>query len=489
MRTHTTLRTAFRMGMFASVAAGALFVAADAHADTVSSGPYESNGGAALYYEHTEGLDTSIAADYKGQIKPGGVEINFSIGALVKIEPVKGDGKLFIIDMKNGANVRANWGDDKKIKLSTPDGGGVDGAVKVRHTLSPTLRGSIAVPSMNLNFGINYDATTLLKYIPGGKFNYDSSAVQSFAPWGYNKVDTTLTAPDLSKSVLFSFDFKQLPDFAEFVKKNAKGEIGIRARTNPTFSYKTTKTTLQGADGTISDALGELTVPAVDGDYMEIPVQAEGTMDVVGKMAVEPYILLMEIGSFNFAPNGFSFGIPVVNVDYKVKTIPITYQTVIAHIPLPNVRLPKNENLGEVKQGSSAKKTITIDNTGEKDAVFTLNSSDTQFTVSGENFQIPAKGSKDIVVEFAPVTDGPALSEITISSNDPDSPYQTFKVGANGANVDPDAEPQDGQVNADSDSGCGCKAAGSSSTVPSWAGIGLIGLGAAVMVRRRRNAA
>jgi len=142
-----------------------------------------------------------------------------------------------------------------------------------------------------------------------------------------------------------------------------------------------------------------------------------------------------------------------------------------------------------VKAGGSASKNVTIENSGEHDAVLAFKSSDPAFEVPGGTITVPAKGSYDLTVKFNSDNAGPASADITVLSTDADSPEQMFKIGANGADVGNGEGDGDLPGKASDDSGCGCKTAGGTSTVPSWAGLGIAALGAVVFVRRRRNKA
>jgi MYXO-CTERM domain-containing protein len=136
-----------------------------------------------------------------------------------------------------------------------------------------------------------------------------------------------------------------------------------------------------------------------------------------------------------------------------------------------------------VKAGSKATKTIEIENSGEQEATMTFQTSNPEFSVPAGIVTVPPKSTYELTVEFRPSSAGPAIADIKVVSSDPDSPEQVFKIGANGADVGAPPEDDDGGPNADS--GCGCKTAGTSSTIPSWAGMGLLALGATVLVRRR----
>jgi hypothetical protein len=252
MRAHTNLRSAFRFTMMMAAATGVTFAASQASADTAGAtgGPNSSTGTAALSFDMAQGLDTTIDTGFLG---PSVAQVR----AVVKIDPVKDGGPLYSIKMPKGAVVEASWAGDKKIVLKAANGSSSDGTIIVRHTLTPSLELKVSAFGLTAQFG--FDGDKLINKIPGAKFAYDSKATQSFAPWGFTKVDTKLSAPDLANSVLFSETFANL---SEIVTGSAldpnkwDGNIGVRAATKPTFSYKTTKVMLTGADSPITTLHG-----------------------------------------------------------------------------------------------------------------------------------------------------------------------------------------------------------------------------------------
>jgi MYXO-CTERM domain-containing protein len=483
--------------MMITAAAGISFAAADARADVAppsggSSGGADnsSTGTAQLKFEYTKGLDTSISTPDLGFTKTIlGQTVTATVKAAIHIDPVKNGGPLYSVDMPKGAIVEASWGGDKKIVLKAANGAQTDGTMSVRHTLSPDLTATLGVGSIKTT--INYDATKLLQLLQAkagtnARFNYDSKGSQQFAPWGFNKVDTKLSAPDLNGAELFTLGLDKFP---ELISNNFEGEIGVRAVTAPTFSYKTTKVMLGGAPDAISANGGEVVVAAEDGDFLETMATVEGEVSVAGNMTIQPFLQITK------APiiGNITIDVPI-NAYSKAYTTPaqkVQFQAVTVHIPLPNVHAPKDGvDLGAVKANGSATKTVTIENSGEKAATVSFKSSDPHFTVPTGSMTIEPKGKYELAVKFSADNAGPALTEISVMSNDPDSPVQTFKVGANGADVGGKAGEADGPGNKpEGDSGCGCKTAGGTSSLPSWAGYGLVGLGAIVFVRRRRNAA
>ncbi|OJY23097.1 MAG: hypothetical protein BGO98_46805 [Myxococcales bacterium 68-20] len=473
-----SLRSAIRFGTTMAVAGGVMFSAARAEAGDVQSGggeAFTSRGAAELKYEHNKGLPTSIQTGFKG---PSFAKINVGL----KIDPVKDGGPLFSIEMPKGALVEASWGADKKIILKAQNGARTDGLVSVRHTLTPSVDFQIKLGGVNATFA--YSANDLVNKIPGAKFFYDSKASQQFAPWAFAPVDTKLNAPDMANATLFSMNMNVLPDL---VSDNVTGSFGVRASTKPTFSYKTTKIFLSGADGEIANEASEISLPAVDGDYMELMTAVEGEMSVKGAISIQPYFHIDTIGTDLNVDS--DFGVDIFSFDYTVPAQKVNFPTVLVHIPMPNVHVPsRGIDVGMVKVGGQATKKIAIENSGEKEAVMSFKSSDSQFSVPGDTVTVPPKGTYELTVKFSPDSADAAITEITVTSNDADAPEQKFKVGANGADVGAEEEDEFGLPKGDADSGCGCKAAGTS-PVPGWAGLGLAGLGAVVLFRRRKRAA
>jgi MYXO-CTERM domain-containing protein len=470
--------------MMMVAATGVTFAASQAHADTAGAagGTNSSTGSAALKFDMAQGLDTSIDTGYLG---PAAVQVR----ALIKIDPVKDGGPLYSIDMPKGAVVEASWAADKKITLKAANGSQTDGTIKVRHTLSPSLDLKVSAFGLTANFG--FDATKLLNKIPGSRFAYDSKATQQFAPWGFTNAVAKLNAPDLANSVLFSQTFSDLAELATgdaLDPNDWAGELGIRASTKPTFSYKTTKVMLAGTNTPITSGAGESVMDAVDGDFMELMAQVEGTMDVAGSMDIQPFVSTSKVFGKSFS---ITAGITAVSKAYTVPTSKVAFQSTIVHIPLPNVHAPKEGvDLGDVKAGGSATKTVTIENTGEMAATMSFKSSDPAFQVPGGSVTVAPKSKYDMQIKFAADNAGAAQADITVMSNDADSPEQMFKIGANGADVGgPSSGSEDGLPGSapTADSGCGCKTAGTTTSTGGWAGIGLLGLGLAVAARRRRN--
>ena len=456
------------------------FVAAPASAGDVATGtaspsplvgPNSSTGAAALHFESREGLPTSIQTGWLG---PSFARVNVGI----KIDPVTNGGPLYAVDMPHGALLEASWGNDKKVVFKALSGVQTDGMVSVRHTLTPSI-------DFDFSFiKLSFDATKLLGFIPGASFQFDSQAHQQFAPWAFTPIDTKLTAPDLDNAELFSLSMKDLPDF---VANAIDGSFGVRATTEPTFSYKTTKITLAGAAGALTDAAGNVTLPAVDGDAMDLMATVEGTMSVAGAISVQPFVKIAHLAGLSLFGKALDLGIDVFSQDYSVPPQTVAFQTVNVHVPMPNVRVPAGTVT--LANANGGKGSVTIENTGEKAAEVTFQTASGPFSVTADRVTIGPKSKYDLSVTVT-ASEGTPTGEIKVLSNDADSPEQTIKVGAAAG----DGSAPGGEKNAaggdKADSGCGCKTAGASGTSPAGTAGGLAGFALAVataLSRRRRT--
>ncbi len=159
------------------------------------------------------------------------------------------------------------------------------------------------------------------------------------------------------------------------------------------------------------------------------------------------------------------------------------------HIPLPNVKVPSDG------LDLRTKHTVTIQNTGEMDAVLTFASSDAAFTVPSGQVKVASKGTYDLNVAYS--GQNASTATITVKSNDPDSPEQTFEVAANGAQLSkpnggdgssPSETGSDGTAGQQSTESSGCSAAPRSDAAGRSTGALLaLGLALATALRRRRR--
>jgi MYXO-CTERM domain-containing protein len=466
-----------RFGFAALVAVGAISASSYAQAAVPTCAEDRcAQGTTTLHFEGKDRLATSIDSGYFPSSGP------LQARAYLAIDPVKGGGPVYTIDMPRGAIVEASWPDTENLSLKVASGSQTDGTFKVQHTLTPNVE--IKVSVLGISASYNLDATRFLNYIPGAKFNYNSLGVQQFAPWGFAGVSTTVTGPDLANSRLFAMDFEDLP-LPDIIQDNLQGTFSVNATTRPTFTYKTTKVTM--ANSAITTEAGEAKVRLVDGDFMDVPAAVEGELTFKGNL---DFSLAVEIRNIRGSNVNLTLPFKVFSQAYDSgKTaIKVVYPNTLVHIPLPNVKVPSSSvDLGAQKGTAAVEKTVQIANTGELGASLSFESSDPQFIVPSGQIKTGPASRYDLKIGFKG-NGGPATAKITVKSNDPDSPRQEFTVTANGAGAGKDGEDGDGTKDGPGNQaadGCGCRTAGT--TAPEYAGFGLLGLGVAAFVRRRRS--
>lgn len=405
------------------------------------------------------------------------------------IDPV-GSEPLLAVAMPKGALVEASWSEKGFVEVRPVTQARAEGTMSVRYTLTPSLEASI------YGIGVNYNASQLINKIPGARFNYDAKGSMPLLPWGFEGATLAMPKPALDQSTLFSIPFSQLGVSTGV----AEGTLSIQAAANPTFKYVTKQVLLDSASVTKADGSAKIAVG--DADFMDISASVAGELTLGGTLDVRPII---KVDSVNGYPTFglVKFGFDVVSKPIGGAPMPVAFDNTQIHIPLPNVKVPAaGVNMGTVKGGQQSEQTVTIDSTGEMDGRLKFESSDPQFSVPAGEVRVGSKSKHALKIVFKPTNDGAASATITVRSNDPDSPEQTFRVAANGASLNPQGEDDDGEEGSarkrgggvkdleapPSDEGCSVSATfGSSSGSGATIALGL-GLGLAVIARRRRSA-
>jgi len=467
-----------RIGLASLLGALATFAgAASANAAETGCNPQSltcTTGNAALAGNIRTKLGTEIDSGWmdKGKIK---VRTRFTI------DPVKGE-PLLTVDMPTGAVVEASWPEKGNITLKPITAEGAQGTMNVKYTLTPSLEASI--------YGINvaYNADQLLAKIPGSSFNYEGKTTGQFAPWGFGGGQAVSTAKPLDQSTLFALPFSDLGIDPGFVD----GTLSIQAVAKPTFKYTTKE--VQFDSGSVSAADGSAKIPAGDADFLDVSANIVGELALAGELDIRPVVKVDSVeGIPTFGLVKFSFSAVTKQFGGGAAT-PVQFERATIHIPLPNVKVPNRAvGIGTAKAGGKAEKTISIDSTGEMDAILKFESSDPQFVVPQGEVRVKAKSKYDLAVQFKANSDAPASATITVRSNDPDSPDQTFKVGANGADLsdedDPSGSGRGSKGEPVASDGCslgGGVGVGLSSSSYAAFGLGLVAMG--IAARRRRAA-
>jgi hypothetical protein len=368
--------TIARLGFASLLGALAAFTGTSAQADTAATTPPVtpsapscdaasgtcSVGTAALRAELRNQLPTKIDSGVmdKGLIK---IRTRFTI------DPVAGD-PLVAIDMPKGALVEASWNEKGFVNLKPVTEASSQGTIAVHYTLTPSLEASI------YGFNVNYNAAQLINMIPGAKFNYDQKASGTVAPWGFVGGSVAMPAPALDQSTLFSLPFSQLGVDSDTVT----GSLSIQAAAKPSFNYLTKSVLLDS--GSITAADGSTKISVGDADFLDVGATVAGQITVTGDLEIRPVIKIDSVYGFpTFGLTKFSFS-AVKKAIGGGEPVAVAFQNANIHIPLPNVKVPATPiGLGDVKAGSTATKTISIDSTGEMGAKLQFTSSDPQFVV------------------------------------------------------------------------------------------------------------
>jgi MYXO-CTERM domain-containing protein len=467
-----------RFGIAALLGSLATFASSQANADTAPASCDAASltctvgRASSLSVKIDKGLGTEIDSGWmdKGNIK---IRTKFSI------EPIKGE-PFLALDMPAGSLVEASWPEKGQITLraAAPQGG--EGTMNVRYTLAPTLSANI------YGITVNYDANQLINMLPGARFNYDQSAQAKVTGWGFGGAEAMAAAPPaLDKSTIFALPFEQLGVDPGIVE----GTLSIQAATRPTFKYTTKELRLDS--GSVTSADGTTKIPAVDADFLDLNATVVGELTMTGALDVRPVVKIDSVSGYpTFGLVKFSFS--AVKKEYSGTPQQVSFQNTTIHIPLPNIKVPsKPFSIGKAGAGGSVEKTVAIDSTGELEGMIEVSSSDPQFIVPSGKIKVGSKSKYDLKVMFKPSSDAPASATITVRSNDPDSPEQTFKVAANGARVGDEGEEEEdgngrGSANAPQENdGCAVSTT-SSSSKPGFFALGL-GLAVVAFVRRRRS--
>jgi MYXO-CTERM domain-containing protein len=486
-----------RLGVSSLIVVGASFTTPVAHADSVPSPSSKcettmrcSSGQAALKASSRDIIITSIDSGWLPACSNGNAHCSgtpLQVRTDVALGPTDDPNKpLWEVDMLKGALIDVTWPDKESFTLKLANGALTDGQLTVAHSVIPNA--SVYV-GLILNQEFNFNATDLLNKAPGANFKYASTATANFMPWAADTVaQLTVPGPDLSQSELFSVPLQSMPGVGSLLE----GTLALSLSTSPTFSYTTTQVQISGVTRPLTGTNPAGKLKTQNADYLDLLVDVQGELTVKGTMEFLPNAHITHIsgiGSMNLT-------LPInvgANKDYTNEKTPVLVQfpKATVHVPLPNLFVPTEDvDFGEIKTGSQAEKSVDLNNTGELGAILSIESSDPQFSIAAPQAQMNAKSKGTLVVRFAPTQEGPASATITVTSNDPDSPVQTFNVTGSSrpeaapVNPQPTGGPPPVVGSPSETSGCGCHMAPQGTQT---AGLAFVGLGIAALVRRRRR--
>jgi MYXO-CTERM domain-containing protein len=466
-----------RLGLASLLGAVATLGAANASADVTGGAACDAaslacaTGTASLSAKITNQLPTVIDSGNMGSGK-------IVVRTRFTIDPVKGGDPLIAVDMPKGALVKATWNEKGFVNLATITDATAQGTISAHYTLTPSLEATI------YGVGVKYDAAQLINKVPGGSFHYDAKASTSLLPWGFAPTALKGTPPALDQSTVFAVPFSSIGVSEDIVE----GTLAIQASANPTFTYATKSVRLDSEAITKADGIAKLAIG--DDDFLDLSASVSGEIQLGGTLDIRPAVKVDTVAgypTFGLVKYSFTAVSPKIGGNAPV---PVNFGAATIHVPLPNVKVPAATlAMGSLEAGQSKSKSITIQNTGELGGKMTFTSSDPQFTVPTGEVKVGPKGTYELKVGFTPTSAAPASATITVKSNDPGDPEQTFRVAANGAPTgdesDPEASNEGGELEGVTENS-GCSVSTShSSTGGAYAVLGL-GLGLVAFLRRRR---
>jgi hypothetical protein len=288
-------------------------------------------------------------------------------------------------------------------------------------------------------------------------FNFTANGSCVFDPWAF----TPFSCPvDGQPAEVFSLPLSDLT--GPGIDKYVKIQIGLDAGTEDTiFTWQTTKLTVKnGAPITTQNGYSE--IPYQGGSPVQVSVGATGTIGYKGKTYLKPTITILEIAGIKLG-NGLAFPIDVgADVAFE-GSIPVTLKDSAFDVPLPDLSVPTTKlNFGNVEVGQKASKMVKLTNTGGLLAKADLISSQAgSFQPQPASVEVADNSDGMVTINFLPKKAGTIEGTITVKSNDPDMPEQSFAVKGTGVNPGEDPPP-DGDAGAAGAAGAAGKAAAGS---------------------------
>lgn len=435
-----------------------------------------------------------------------GAGFEVGIDAGLRLVPKDPD-PFFAVDM--GAKppmVQASWGTDKIIKLALLDSASADADFSARYGLAVTVR--LHGKALGASIDKTWDVTDKLTGLGNDDFDFDASKSSKFKPWGLSTpAEMEVSGGSIDTTSLFQIS---LADVGLDINcpggyKCATGDLGMYISTeNTIFRYRTVAAKLNGAS---VDATKDMPLPTQPeyGDELTVRAVLTGGVTIDGTLYAKPYIRLTSL--YGYGPGGTrgddgGIGWPLsysaaslsIKKEFKLpadaaQSLTFDYPETTIVIPIPNVKLAKDALTMTGKSGR-----VAINNSGKKAARVSFATTSAGFQVPGGEQEIPAGGSYDLNVVYT--NSDAATGDVTINTNDPDTPVLTLKVGANGASVgDPDddgdgesssgaARPGLGGESAD-EGGCGCTTTGGAGQTAGFGALFGSVLAAMAFLRRR----
>ena len=217
------------------------------------------------------------------------------------------------------------------------------------------------------------------------------------------------------------------------------------------------------------------------GAAKDLTILPHGTIGYDGLITLYPGLFIEIAGS------RFDLTLAEVPLNVVDRSSNTDFDPAMVHVPLPDIRVDQTLlTFGETAVGGASERLLTIHNEGEAELRVGASEVASPFGVGIPTLTIPPRSSARLLVTYVPTENGMASGILLLSSNDPDEPIVTIRLGgdATGGFTDDAAVPLDAGVGpiGPTDGGCGCRAAALASPAPGW----LLAIPLAWALRRRR---
>jgi hypothetical protein len=353
------------------------------------------------------------------------------------------------------------------LTLTTP-GNANGAAISFQYGLETSAQAKLDISVL----GKSYSWTGDLPYVPMIDFTVKGN--DGFDAWGFAPGHTLTSQSPTKKLASIGLDSiigSSIPGLDGGFELDAAVDLSATYVTDRIVLARASGPEVEG--GPIAYDGDESPMSYASGSSVEIDVHPEGTVTYDGVLHLIPTFYVSLLGK--------DWSIPVadVPVPFAITKTPWVFEPERVHVPLPALVIENTDiDLGTVAVGQEALGVWTAKNDGEAAIKLVVSSSDPDsFAPIDFEKEIEHGGVLVSAVRFSPHTAGEFAATITLASNDPDAPKQTFTVHGVGV----DGATLAGGDGVDQGSGCGCRTAPASSEAPR----GALGLAIALILARR----
>jgi MYXO-CTERM domain-containing protein len=328
--------------------------------------------------------------------------------------------------------------------------------------------------------GVVYTWTGDIPYIP--QFDFQVEGGTTFDAWGWQPGATVASKTEPQTLVQVGI--------ADIIGGSIPGidggfELDVAMELEATYVNKriVIKTTEgeQVGGGPIMSADDTSAVDYLGGPSVELDVHPEGTVDYNGVLHLIPAFYVELLG------NTWQIPIADIPISFPITETEWIFDRQRVHVPLPDLVLSKEViDFGEIEVGQKSLVPFQVFNAGEAVLAVEMESSDPESfpLYEVEPFEVESYDTVDAAVRFIPQRAGEFKATISVASNDPSDPVQTFQLRGVAFGGDPGLPPPAGPEVSE-DGGCACRAAGSKQAGGEMGAAAAIAIMALLTARRR----